>query len=154
MKEALLDLEQIRPYVRAVFHQQWRNISELYVTFQKIDQSGASHPNGIHSDPLNPLCTLGLVVATYYAHTDMATIYLSRDGAGHMPGYTLWNGKMSVHEFRGSPYEDLLYDLKRVYKALNARMTTCTTQVFPPSAHDIADATMVVEMVRRWSLQK
>jgi len=142
---------EVNPYVVAIIHQYWEPFDKLYRIFQEVDRVGDSFPNGVHNLSESPIYPLGLVNCAYYPHNRALTIYVMRDGHGHMPGYSLWNGILQRKEImHGWAYEDLLYNLLRVYSALAGSANMCSTPVHPPTGHDMADSLEIVRMIQNW----
>lgn len=143
---------EVNPYVSAVIHLRWDLLSEFFVWAQKMDQDsrGLMHMNGVHSIKGAEIFQLGLVSCSYFIQSKGLTIYVMRDGHGHMPGFTLWNGILDKKNFEGWPVEDMLHDLRRVYSAVAQTANMCSTAVHSPNGHDVADAIAIERMIHSW----
>lgn len=140
-----LTAEQIKPYVAAVIHVYWVRLAEYYKWAMKMDACSYISIN-------HPGVELGLVSCTYYKPQNQMTIYTTQE-TGQPKGWVLYNGGMREKDWSGWPQWDLLEDLKRVYGALAANVNVSSVPVFPPSGHDMAEATVVISLIRRWRLQ-
>lgn len=140
-----LSTEEVKPYVISVIHVYWARLAEYYQWAKKMDRDSyyvIEHPDVV----------LGLVSCTYYKTQNRSTIYVTQPN-DQPKGWVLYNGSMQEKDWGGNPQWDFLEDLKRVYGALAPNANVSSVPVFPPSAHDMAEATRTIELIRRWRLQ-
>jgi hypothetical protein len=142
VRPLVLKSTEVFPYVIGVIHFYWFNLNELYKALQKVDST-----NSWTTTP--HISELGSISATYYPHIEKLTLYASGPTV-HDHGYVLWNGTLKKDQIRDWAYEDMLYDLLRIYKAVKSTVV-CSNVIGKPNGHDVAEATQIVQMVRRWS---
>lgn len=138
------DPGDVNPYVTFLIHKYWDLLAEQYLLDLKMDETdypqGWGRPNG---KPLSHVsCT--------YIHDQNLTIYLVGADRYHSRGFAFFNGKLDRDVMNVWALKDLLYDLKRVYSLVRERATLCSTSVIAPNAHDLAEAIVAVDLIRKW----
>lgn len=140
-----LDRESIQPFVKGVIHFYWPVFGRLFDTHQYTERYS---PEG--KIPQRPFLPVERVVVGFTSHS--RHIYLEvQDSAGLMD-FRLYSGELSIQTFDIWLCNDILYDLRRVYGAVQAREGLYSSSVGAPTAHEQAEAINVINMIRRWRL--
>ena len=150
MRKHTLNPNDINPYVISIVHRYWDLLAEQYLLDLKID----NRERNWHGAPSYKYTTLSYVCCTYYAQTYNLKISVIGHSFHDNLGFAFFNGSLKRHEDTGIwPMSDMLYDLNRVYSLVHdEKPYVCSTSVTAPTAHELADSVLAVDMIHRWRL--
>lgn len=134
----------VNPYVVALIHSEWKFFSDFFIICEKRYSTGPSR-------------SLNMIVCQSWIKTNKLRLNLYHDAGmsyRETRAYCYFDGYAGDYELsKIEPLGHMLAKLRIVYSGVNRRAELCYTNVYEPTAHDVADAISTVSLINKWRIQ-